>query len=77
MEGVDEIRGVTELRGGEPGGFFVGAFVTRPTNEIEEFALATFVDLGVEDFANLVLEVSVDFDRRWRRFDTAGNGAGR
>ena len=35
VEVRDEVRGVPELRGGEPGGFFIGTFVASPLDEVE------------------------------------------
>ena len=67
VEGLEKVRSVSELRSREPGGFFIGAFITSPANKVKEFALAAFVDLGVDDLGDLVLHISVDFHRRWRR----------
>ena len=66
MEGLEEVRGISELLSGEPGGFFIGAFITSPVNKVKEFALAAFVDLGVKDFTDLILEFTFNLDRRRR-----------
>ena len=65
VEGLEKVRSVSELRSREPGGFFIGAFITSPANKVKEFALAAFVDLGVKDFTDLILEFA--FNLNWRR----------
>ena len=65
MEGLKKVRSVSKLRSGEPGGFFIGAFITSPANKVKEFAFAAFVDLGVKDFTDLILEFAFNLD--WRR----------
>ena len=37
MEGVKEIGSIGEFGGGEPGGFFISAFVASPSDEVLEF----------------------------------------
>ena len=66
VEGLEKVRSVSELRSGEPGGFFISAFITSPANKVKEFALATFVDFGVKDFTDLILEFAFNLDRRRR-----------
>ena len=66
VEGLEKVRSVSELRSGEPGGFFISAFITSPANKVKEFALATFVDFGVKDFTDLILEFTFNLDRRRR-----------
>ena len=66
VEGLEKVRSVSELRSGEPGGFFISAFITSPANKVKEFALAAFVDLGVKDFTDLILEFAFNLDRRRR-----------
>ena len=63
VEGLEKVRSVSELRSGEPGGFFISAFITSPANKVKEFALAAFVDLGVKDFTDLILEFAFNLDR--------------
>ena len=66
VEGLEKVRSVSELRSREPGGFFISAFITIPANKVKEFALAAFVDLGVKDFTDLILEFAFNLDRRRR-----------
>ena len=63
---MEEVRGVSELLSGEPGGFFISTFITSPADKVREFALAVFVDLGVEDFTDFILKFALDLDRRRR-----------
>ena len=65
VEGLKKVRSVSKLRSGEPGGFFISTFITSPADKVKEFALAAFVDLGVKDFTDLILEFA--FDLNWRR----------
>ena len=76
VEGLEKVRSVSELRSGEPGGFFISAFITSPANKVKEFALAMFVDFGVKDFTDLILEFAFNLDRRRRRWNMIRNGAG-
>ena len=66
---------VPELRGKYPRGLFVGAFISGPSDQVQELAGPTSpVDLGVENLGDLVLWFTVDFDG-WRRcLDTSGDG---
>ena len=66
VEGLEKVRSISELQSREPGGFFIGAFITSPANKVKEFALAAFVDLGVKDFTNLILEFAFNLNRRRR-----------
>ena len=66
MEGLEKVQSVSKLRSREPGGFFIGAFITSPANKVKEFALVVFVDLGVKDFPNLILEFAFNLNRRRR-----------
>ena len=66
VEGLKKVRSISKLRSGEPGGFFISAFITSPANKVKEFALATFVDFGVKDFTDLILEFAFNLDRRRR-----------
>ena len=66
---------VPELRGKYPRGLFVGAFISGPSDQVQELAGPTSpVDLRVENLGDLVLWFTVDFDG-WRRcLDTSGDG---
>ena len=76
VEGVKEIGSVGEFGGGEPGGFFISAFVASPSDEVLELASASFVDLGIKDFADFKLEFAVNFDRRRRSWDATRDFTG-
>ena len=34
VEGLEKVRSVSELRSGEPGGFFISAFIAHPFDEV-------------------------------------------
>ena len=74
MEVQNEFLRIAEFRSKDPGGFFVSAFITGPTDQIQGFAAAPTVDLGVENFGDFVLRLSIHKDRRWRRLDAPGDG---
>ena len=66
---------VPELRGKYPRGLFVGAFISGPSDQVQELAGPTSpVDLRVENLGDLVLWFTVDFDGRRRCLDTSGDG---
>ena len=66
---------VPELRGKYPRGLFVGAFISGPSDQVQELAGPTSsVDLGVENLGDLVLWFAVNFNGRRRCLDTSGNG---
>ena len=70
-----ELLSMSELRGEDPRGLFVGSFIASPTDQVEELTVpTTTVDLGVEDFGDFVLRFSVDFNRRRRWLNPAGDG---
>ena len=74
MEVGDSLRSVFEFRGGNPRGFFFGSFVSSPLDEVLQLAFVSSVELGVEDFGDLVFGFAVDVDRRWRWLDAVGDG---
>ena len=76
VEGLEKVRSVSKLRSREPGGFFISAFVTSPSDEVLELASASFVDLGIKDFADFKLEFAVNFDRRRRSWDATRDFTG-
>jgi len=44
---IDEFLGVVEFIGGDPGGFFVSAFISSPFHKVPEFASEVSVQLSV------------------------------
>ena len=75
VEVRDELCSVFKFGGEDHLSLVTGALISGPPDEIEEWTcLAATVDLGVEDFGDLVLLFSVDLDRRWRRLDAVGDG---
>ena len=77
MEVRNDFGGVSQFRSWQPRCFFVGAFVAGPSYEVQEFASAPLVNLGVKDSFDFVFSFSFDVDRRWQRLRTAGDGVGR
>lgn len=74
MKVGNSIGSMFKLIGGNPGKFFAGILISCPSDIVEERAPAeAFVDLGIHNFGNLVLDVVVDFN--WRRgwLDPVGN----
>lgn len=67
---------VLDIISTDPGILFVGTLISQPFNPIPEFHPAAPVDLGVEDSFDLMLDVTVDFDRRRRGFDAFRKGIG-
>ena len=67
-----------KLRGEDPRGFLVGAFIACPSYEVQQFAcFATFVNFGVENLGDFKLGFTVnDNGSRWR-LDLVRNGIGR
>ena len=66
---------MSEFSGEDPQGFLVGAFVAGPADQVQESTGPTPpVDLGVENFRDLVLRFTVDFDGWRRRLNTSGDG---
>ena len=65
---------MSELVSQQPRHFFICAFVSRPMDEVQEFAvLASMVDLQVKDLFDLILSFAVDVDWRWRSLYMIGD----
>ena len=63
---MNQLKHMSKLVSQQPGSFFVCTFVSRPTDEVQEFAIpASMVDLRVEDLFDLVLSFAVNVDQRW------------
>ena len=62
--------------GGEyPRSLFVGAFITSPLDQVQEFASATpVVDLGVQNLGDLKLRFTIDNDQGQWWLNLAGYG---
>ena len=74
MEVGNGFRGVFEFHGRDPRGFFIGSFISSPFDEVLQLAFVLLVELGVEDFGDLIFGFAVDIDQRQRWLDTIGNG---
>ena len=71
---MNKLRRMSELISQQPGSFFVCTFVSRPTDEVQEFAiLASTVDLRVEDLFDLILSFAINVDQRWQSLHTIGD----
>ena len=69
MELFKELFCVGEVGGSSPLIFFVGTFITHPAYVVEQLASrpASEVVFRVQDFADFVFNIAVDFDRFGRR----------
>ena len=66
MKVVNELRCMSELVSQQLRSLFICTFISRPMDEIQEFAiLALMVDLRVKDLFDLILSLTVDVDWRW------------
>ena len=74
MEVGDGFRGMFEFCGGNPRGFFFGSFISSPLDEVLQLAFVSSVELGVEDFGDLVFWFAVDVDRRRRWLNVVRDG---
>ena len=74
MEVGNSFGGMFEFCGRDPRGFFFRSFISSPFDEVLQLAFVTSVELGVEDFGDLIFGFTVDID--WRRgwLDAIGNG---
>ena len=63
-----------EFCGGDPQGFFFGSFVSSPLDKVLQLAFVSLVELGVEDFRDLVFGFAIDIDWRWGWLDVVGDG---
>lgn len=67
MKFGEGFRGIEKFGGRKPVVFVLGAFVTGPSDVVQERLLSALIKFGVEDFGDFVLEVTFNFDwRRWR-----------
>ena len=70
MELFKELFCVGEVGGSSPLIFFVSTFITHPAYVVEQLASgpASEVIFRVQDFANFIFDIAVDFDRfgRWQ-----------
>ena len=73
MKVGNEIFSMVKFNGWKPGKFFVGVFITKPTDKIEKFARTSAINLGVEDFRDFVFEFPLNFNWWWRRLYTIWN----
>ena len=63
-----------EFCGRYPQGFFFCSFISSLVDEVLQFAFVLLVDLGVEDFGDLIFGFAIDVDWRWRWLDVVRNG---
>src|SRR5215472_17275241 len=67
----DMFKRVCNIASADPTCFFIRALVTGPSNEVSEWArFEASVDLGVEDFTNVVFDFIIADYRRRRRLDS-------
>ena len=78
MEVVDQLRGITQFSSQEPRCFFVGTFITGPSNQIEKLAEASLViQFQVEDFGDLIFQFTIHQNWWARRLNLIWNGVWR
>ena len=63
-----------EFRGGNPQGFFFGSFVSSSLDKVLQLAFVLLVELGVEDFGDLVFGFAIDVDQGQRWLNVVGDG---
>ena len=61
-----------KFHGRDPQGFFFGSFISSPFDKVLQLAFVLSVELGVEDFRDLVFGFTVNVDWRWRWLDAVG-----
>ena len=71
---MNQLRHMSEFISQQPGSFFVCTFISRPTDEVQEFAIPVLmVNLQVEDLFDLILSFTVNVDWRWQSLYTIGD----
>ena len=74
MKVMNELRCMSELVSQQPRCFFICTFVSRPMDEVQEFAIpASMVNLQVEDLFNLILSFTINVNQRWQSLYTIGD----
>ena len=70
-----ELLGVSKFGGEDPRGFLISAFIADPADQVQELTgPMPLVNLGVENFGDLVLRFTIDFDGQRRRLNTSRDG---
>ena len=54
-----------EFCGEDPQGFFFCSFVSSSLDKVLQLALVSLVELGVEDFRDLIFGFNIDQRQRW------------
>ena len=73
MELLNELQGVLQVISTYPGEFFVGSFITCPTDIVADGNSTTPIRFGVKDFTDFKFEFSLHFNRRRRFGNSVGN----
>ena len=74
---MNQLRCMSELVSQQLGSFFICTFISRPMDEVQEFAIpASTVNLRVEDLFDLILSFTVDVNQRWQSLYTIGDHVG-
>ena len=63
-----------EFHGRGPCGFFFSSFISSPLDEVLQLAFVLSVELGDEEFRDLVFRFAIDIDRRQKWLDAVGDG---
>ena len=63
-----------EFCGINPQGFFFSSFVSSLLDEVLQLAFVLLVELGVEDFRDLLFKFAINVDWGWRWLNVVGDG---
>ena len=76
MVSSNEFGGMVKLCGKEPQSFFISSSISSPADQVQKLAVTPSpVNLGIEDFFDLIFNFSVDLNWRQQRLDSIRNGA--
>ena len=70
--GDDFRRGRPYVVNPYPGELFGGSLITQPLDVVAEGLSVSAIELGVNNGLDFIVDVVVDFDRRWWRFRALG-----
>ena len=60
MKICNKFGSISKFSGVDPRGFFISAFIARPSDKVLKFAVTSVVNLGVKDVGNLEFRLVFD-----------------